>query len=785
MEPNLQLGDLVIVHKVSNYQVGDVVAYQNADIDRNVIHRIIDEKRDRYLLQGDNNSWVDGYEPTSQEVLGKLWVRLPRVGTYMQSLREPIYMALFASLIGSMVAATLFVSKQREKQRMEENSKRTELKMRKWLATLSQNMSFKKLKEKNTSKRLQSPDVLPAGQNPDQRDRQRRNTVETLFFALAVVAFLSLLLGILSFTRPATQVISDEIGYQHLGFFSYSAAAPAGVYDTTTIRSGEPIFPSLTCSIEVAFNYSLVAVLPENIGGSYQLTAVLAHPQSGWQRTIPLQEQTPFSGNVFNTQARLNLCEVVKLVESVEEITSARPGAYILSIGPRVHVTGLIAGRILDSTFEPNLTFQYDRTQFYLAGPNEGTDLLNPSEANSLREEKRLPNTVSFFGAELNVPILRTIAVIGLVLSLSGLAVLWLQLDNIARNDQETFVRLKYDPLIIDVEESDLRKTTRVIVVSTIDDLAKLADKHNAMILHEAQGSFDNYIVHIDGNSYTYSQTRQQPGIITSSMEDYRIDLKRGMDRGEFEVYYQPIVSLVDGQITSVEALLRWQHPQRGMLSAGEFIQTAETTGYIGKLDEWVLQVACTQLKGWRDAGLDLKLAVNLSTYTLDREPAELVQRILQMTGTDPNWLQIEIPEAKMTGHAPKILLQLKKLKELGIHITIDDFVGDLGLSSISQLPVSSVKMNHLLVLKMSDSTELNGVQRMIAVATTLGLNVVGKGVETNEERDFLAKAGSSGQGFLLGRPAPAQEIGELFRLSRMPADPKPKKRLSNAKDKT
>jgi len=179
MEPNLQLGDLVIVHKVSNYQVGDVVAYQNADIDRNVIHRIIDEKRDRYLLQGDNNSWVDGYEPTSQEVLGKLWVRLPRVGTYMQSLREPIYMALFASLIGSMVAATLFVSKQREKQRMEENSKRTELKMRKWLATLSQNMSFKKLKEKNTSKRLQSPDVLPAGQNPDQRDRQRRNTVET------------------------------------------------------------------------------------------------------------------------------------------------------------------------------------------------------------------------------------------------------------------------------------------------------------------------------------------------------------------------------------------------------------------------------------------------------------------------------------------------------------------------------------------------------------------------------------------------------------------------------
>ncbi|MBN1452121.1 MAG: signal peptidase I [Anaerolineales bacterium] len=785
MEPNLHFGDLVIVHKSSDYQVGDVVAYQNADIDRYVIHRIIAKKNGRFVLQGDNNAWIDKYEPTRQEVLGKLWVHLPNFGTYMQKLREPIYMAIFAGLIGSMAAATLFVSKRREKQPMKENSRKTELNIRKGLATLGQHARFGKLMERFSRNRTQNTDILSIGRDSGQNGGQGRNSMETLFFALAVVAFLSLLLGILSFTRPATQMISDEIGYQHLGFFSYSAAAPAGVYDTTTIRSGEPIFPSLTCSIEIAFNYSLAAVAPENIGGSYQLTAVLAHPQSGWQRTIPLQEQTPFSGNAFNTQARLNLCEVVKLVESVEEITSARPGVYILSIDPRVHVAGLIAGRALDSTFEPNLTFQYDRTQFYLAGPNEDANLLNPSEANSLREEKRIQNTVSFFGAELNVPILRTIAVIGLVLSLSGLAVLWLQLDNIARTDQETFVRLKYDPLIIDVEENSLRTSTQSIDVNSIDDLAKLAEKHNMLILHETQDSVDHYFVHLDGISYVYSQGKRQPKITPGFAEDFHVDIQRGLELGEFQVYYQPIVSLTNGQITSVEALLRWQHPQRGMIPAGEFIQKAETTGDIGKLDEWVMQVACKQLRGWQDAGFNLKLAVNLSTYTLDREPAELVQRILQMTGTDPNWLQIEIPEAKMTGHAPKALLQLKKLEELGIHITIDDFVGDLGLLSISQLPINSIKMNHLLVQQMSDSTELNGVQRMIAVATALGLNVVGKGVETNEERDFLAKAGSSGQGFLLGRPAPAQEIGELFRLSMTPANPKPKKRLINAKDKT
>jgi len=785
MEPKFFFGDLVIVHKASNYQVGEVVAYQNADIDRYVIHRIIDENNGRFLLQGDNNSWIDKYEPTRQEVLGKLWVHLPRFGTYMQKLREPIYMAVFAGLIGSMVAATLFASKQREKKPMEENSKRTELNIRKWLATLSQNTSFKKLKEKFTSKRPQELDIIRADQSPQPPSGQRRNAIETFFFALAVIAFLSLMLGILSFIRPATQLVSDDVNYQHLGFFSYSAAAPAGVYDTPVIRSGEPIFPNLTCSINIAFNYTLAAAPLENIGGDYQMTAILTHPQSGWQRTFPLHAPTPFTGNAFDTQAELNLCEIVRLIESVEELTSARPGSYMLSINPKVHVTGLVASRALDSTFEPKLVFQYDRTQFYLVGQSEGSDSLNPSEANSLHEEKRVPNTLSLFGAELNVPILRVIAVIGLGFSLSGLAIMWLQLENISHTDHETFVRLKYDPLVIDVEEGGLRGNMHSIDVNSIDNLAKLAEKHNTMILHESQSAFDNYFVHAGGLSYIYSQIKRQPGIITSSLEDFRIDLQRGLDRDEFQVYYQPIVSLVNGQITAVEALLRWQHPLRGMIPAGEFIQKAELTGDVGKLDEWVMQVACKQLKGWQDAGLDLKLAVNLSYYNLEREPVELIQRILKMTHADPSWLQIEISEARMTGHLSKILPQLQKLKELGIQITIDDFVGEVGLSSISQMPVSSVKMDHLLVQKMSDSTELYGLQRMIAVATTLGLNVVGKGVETNKEKDFLTKAGSFGQGFLLGRPAPAQEIGELFRLSMMPANPKPRKRISGAKDKS
>jgi EAL domain-containing protein (putative c-di-GMP-specific phosphodiesterase class I) len=408
--------------------------------------------------------------------------------------------------------------------------------------------------------------------------------------------------------------------------------------------------------------------------------------------------------------------------------------------------------------------FQYDRTQFYLVNQSEGSDPLHPSETNILHAEKSIPNTLILFGMELNVPVLRTISLIGLVLSLSGLAVLWLQLENTSRKNPETFVRMKYDPLIIDVQEGVLYDTTHVIDVSTIDDLAKLAEKHSVMILHETQNSVDNYIVHVDGNSYAYSQTRRQSENVSGSIEVYQADFDNGMDKGEFEVHYQPIVSLVDGRITAVEALLRWRHPQRGLLSAGEFIQTAEMTGRINRLDKWVLQVACTQLKEWRDAGHDLKLAVNLSNYYLEHEPAEHLRRALKNTGTEPSWLQVEIPETEMTRSTPTMSLELQKLRELGVNITIDDFVGNVGLSSISQMQINSVKIDRLLVKKMGNPQEAVAMQRMITAATTLGMNVVGKGVETDEEKVFLANTGSQAQGFLLGRPVPAHEIAELLR---------------------
>jgi signal peptidase I len=766
MEPKLHYGDLVVVHQSTNYQVGDVVAYNNADLGHYVIHRIIGKNLGRFLLKGDNNSWTDDYEPVQQEVLGKLWIHLPRFGSYMLALRKPLPMALFSGLIGIVVATTLFASKQRKRPLMKQNSNRSDLTIRKSLAGLGQKINPRNLVEKFKTQRSQEPEYLPAGQSPDQKDVRHGNRVETIFFGLAVIAFLCLMLGIIAFTRPTTQTVSDDVSYQHLGSFAYSAIAPQGVYDTNTIQSGEPIFPALTCSINIKFKYTLAAEALENISGTYQLTALLANPQSGWQRTIPLQEQAVFTGNGFDTQAKLDLCAVENLVESFEQITTLHPSYYALSINPQVHVTGQIAGRALDSTFEPNLAFQYDRTQFYLVAQSQVANPLIPGEAGTLHEEKQVPNTFSLFGLQLKVPILRTIAVIGLVLSLSGLAILGLQLEYIARHDHETFIRMKYDPLVIDVEETGLHDNMQLIEVNSIDDLAKLAENHNEMILHGSKADTEHYLVHVNGVAYVYSQGRQHLAVMTEALDDFRTEFIHGLDNNEFKVYYQPIVSLENGRITAVEALVRWQHPQRGFISAGEFIQGAESTGFIGKLDEWVMLNACTQLKRWQDMGFDLKVAVNLSAYYLEHEPAESVQRILHMTDVDPSQLQLEIPETLVTEFTPGVLRQLQKLKEMGISLTIDDFDGEIALSSISQMPITSLKMDRLLVKKINNPAELVKIQQLIAVAASLGLSVVGKGVETNEEKVFLTESGSQAQGYLLGRPVAANETADLLRLN-------------------
>jgi len=483
MEPNFHIGDLVITHQESIYQIGNAVVYRNLELSNFVFHRIISQKMERYMLKGDNNAWTDTYQPSREEVLGKLWLYVPRGGVYIQKIRNPLTMALIAGVLGSVLATSLFKSKSKGHKSMNKKSIQELLasviqKIRSWLATA------------NSSE----PQITPSS--------SYGSMLEVSFFALGFITLAALILGIIAFSRPTSRTAEDNINYEHLGFFSYSASAPTGVYDSDSIKSGDPIFTKLTCSVDVNFQYSLIAQQPENIAGTHQLTAIISEPVSGWQRVVPLEEETTFSGNVFSTKAKLNFCKIESLTQSLEAGTDFHPGSYALSIIPNIKVNGEITGRALQTTFNPNLMFRYDRVHFYLETDKEQGDSINPTQAGILNEKHEVANTMLLFGMEMAISTLRLISLLGLAIGLGGMLTLGLRLQNLSKSNQERFIRMRYDSLVIDVQDATAISASNVIDVTSIDHLAKLAERFNTMILHEINENGHTYFV--KGEEITY-----------------------------------------------------------------------------------------------------------------------------------------------------------------------------------------------------------------------------------------------------------------------------------------
>jgi len=268
----------------------------------------------------------------------------------------------------------------------------------------------------------------------------------------------------------------------------------------------------LTCSVEVNFQYTLLGRQAEGIGGTYQLTAIISEQVSGWQRVVPLQEEASFTGTAFGTTARLNLCEIKALTQSMEQEADFHPGSYILVITPHIKLNGEVSGRTLKSTFDPALTFRYDHIQFYLARSEENDNPFAVTETGTLREERKEANTLLLFSRELAIPALRNIALFSLAGSLSGLIMLGLRLQNLARLDQAKFFRIRYASVMIDVQNTDAITFSNLIDVASMDALAKLAERFNAMILHVQQNNPDTYYVQAGETTYRFIITSNKTG---------------------------------------------------------------------------------------------------------------------------------------------------------------------------------------------------------------------------------------------------------------------------------
>ena len=246
-------------------------------------------------------------------------------------------------------------------------------------------------------------------------------------------------------------------------------------------------------------------------------------------------------------------------------------------------------------------------------------------------------------------------------------------------------------------------------------------------------------------------------------------DLRRALDDQEFLLHYQPKCSLATAEVVGVEALVRWAHPTKGLVSPAEFIPVCEETGLILPLGEWVLFEAGRQARRWRERnGLNLAVSVNLSARQLVRP--DLVSRVaamLESTGADPADLCLEITEGTLLVDLSSAVRHLGELRSLGVRISIDDFgTGYSSLSYLRTLPLDELKIDRSFVTPVADDPSAAAiVASVVSLGHALGLLVVAEGVETAAQLTTLRDLGCDlAQGFYLARPAPAGDIASLVR---------------------
>ncbi|WP_448190147.1 putative bifunctional diguanylate cyclase/phosphodiesterase [Azospirillum sp. sgz301742] len=263
------------------------------------------------------------------------------------------------------------------------------------------------------------------------------------------------------------------------------------------------------------------------------------------------------------------------------------------------------------------------------------------------------------------------------------------------------------------------------------------------------------------------------PAMHARVVEQVRLehDLRRAMERGdELWVAYQPIVDMVTGGLAGFEALMRWSHPERGLIPPVVFIPIAESTGLIVKLGEWILREACRQVAGWQEkrapGSAPLFMSVNLSTRQL-REPnfVDIVRGVVRETEVEPSWVKLELTESAVMEKAEQSIRLLQTLRGLGIKLSIDDFgTGYSSLSYLHKLPIDSLKVDRSFVSAMHQSEENRAIVRIIVdLARLLGFDVIAEGIETTADANLLrALACDYGQGYHFAKPLSAEEAEKM-----------------------
>jgi signal peptidase I len=471
MEPGLHRGDLAVVRAHSSYRPGDVVLYDSHELGTKVLHRIVRVDGGRYVLKGDNNSFLDAERPTEDQILGTLWVRAPAVGRATEWLRQPLHSALLIGLV-TLIALAGGVGA-------------------------------------GSAVRRGSPGRRPHVASPLRVPRPLPGELKPLLTGVAAAAIACLGLALLSYSRSLTATETVEAAYAHQGRFEYVAdVARNAAYPDGHVSTGEPVFLRLVPRLRVAFSYRLESELAAATRGTIALDARLSDGR-GWERVLPLSPERPFANGSSTATGVLDVARVQRIVEEVRELTGSAQTAFTVAVLPRVRVSGTVGDEPLDETFAPALTFDLSDLRLQ---PNlqagDGVGPLAPREAGSGTQV--IPAKISFGALSLSVSTARRVSLLGIaaLLLLGGLAL-------VARRrrgdgDEHDRIHARYGHLLVPVSGRPAA-TRHVTDVTDFDALVRLSLHHGKLILHSVEGGDRSYFVDDGNNVYRYRVEGPEP----------------------------------------------------------------------------------------------------------------------------------------------------------------------------------------------------------------------------------------------------------------------------------
>jgi len=729
MEPEHRVGDLVLTREKPHYDLQQKVVYQHPVVGF-VFHRIVDQEKGEFILKGDNNDWLDSYRPTESEILGKYWFMIPGAGDLIRKLREPAFFTGFTIIIILILGSLFLVGRQEY---------------------------FKKRKER----------VIMKNQPTISRGEIRQD----LLLFLGIIAIVSLILGIFAFTKPVTRIVTDTMFYTHEGDFSYTSRNKDAIYDTATVRTGDPIYFLITCDVLMDFNYSFSArnlspVERQSLTGKYKISAQLSDVD-GWTRSFELHPVTDFSGDSFESKISLDVCSIHDLILEKEEKTGAESRIYDFKVLPLVTISGEMKNVALRDTYQPVITFQFNPTLMRM--PEKEETLLLDVEG-ILTDDYVDLNTINIFGGTVEVLRARQITLFVFIISLLAAAYpAWTLIRDIRISDISR-IQVQYHPLLVDVLDGNKAKTeAQIVEVASFTDLSKMAERYGAMILHEARGSFHRYSVQDEQTVYQYEIDVFKDETLFPTINEFKRALLKAIAEDQLELYYQPVILLEDKSIVGVEAFLRWNYPDHGTLYPADFISHAEASDLIPEIDTWVTKSVSDQIMTWKEKGIPVvPVSINISPDTIVRKQyIDVVADCVRADMCDPNLIQIELNRSNQVFQDENIKDHLVRLNELGVKLAIDNFATDSAnqINQVFQMPIQSLKIDRTVIQGITENQESQRlVSAVVKMAKGLKVEVIAQGVESHEDLDILKTEGIAlAQGFYLGNPAKADEIESLL----------------------